>query len=71
MKNGSFDVVKEDDRRAEEWEIAPNTPDRCNILHLLLSCMTDKEKDAIITTFCNELLINANLEALMADDSQS
>lgn len=68
MKNGSLDVVKEDDLRTEEWEIAPNTPDRCNILHLLLSSMTDKEKDAIITTFCNELLINANLAALAALD---
>lgn len=49
MKNGSFDIVKGDDLRAEEWEIAPNAPDRCNILHVFLSSMTDEEKDLIIT----------------------
>lgn len=70
MKNGSVDVVKDDDLRAEEWEIAPNTADRCNILRLFLSSMTDEEKDTIITTFCNELLINANSESSAISASQ-
>ena len=28
MKNGLFDVVKDNGLGADEWEIAPNTPDR-------------------------------------------
>lgn len=69
VRNGSFDVVKDDDLRAKEWEIAPNAPDKCNVLHVFLSSMTDKEKELIIT-LCNKLLINANSQSSAVSASQ-
>lgn len=49
MKNGPFDVVSDNDLRAEDWEIAPNAPDRCNILHLFLSSTAEREKDLVLS----------------------
>lgn len=66
MKNGSFDVVKDDDLTGEDWEVAPKHSRHILhilhifiILHLFLSSMADEEKDPIIT-LRNKRFINSN-----------
>lgn len=52
MINGSSDAVSDNDVRAQEWEAAPNTQDRCNILQLFPS-RREEEKELLIT-LCNK-----------------
>lgn len=47
MESGRFDVVINNDLSAEEWEIAPNSLGRCDILHSFLSSTTDKSTVAL------------------------
>lgn len=53
MINGSSDAVSDNDVSAQEWEAAPNTLDRCNILQLFPSSRREEEKELFIT-LCNK-----------------
>lgn len=69
MINGSSDAVSDNDLRAQEWEAAPNTPDRCNILQWFPSSRREEEKELLIT-LCNKRLINASSECSAITTSQ-